>query len=79
MKSQKRKGEQTMKIINTVTNQEVAYITTNHSMTLDEAIECAGEFVAADREDDPNVLIDGQLYYYDELDIRGDGWTADEE
>lgn len=68
-----------MKIINTVTNEEVAYITTNHSMTLEEAIECAGEFVETEYDDDPNVLIDGKYYFSEELDIRGDGWSKEDE
>lgn len=56
-----------MKIINTVTNEVVAEITTNHSMCLDEAISFVGEIFPENEEE--NVLIDGKWYYYDDLDM----------
>jgi hypothetical protein len=56
-----------MKIINTATNKTVAEIMTNHSMSLDEAINLVGEISPAN--EDENVLIDGNWYYYDDLDM----------
>lgn len=56
-----------MKIINIATNEIIAEITTNHSMTLDEAINLVGEIYQQNEEE--NVLINGNWYYYDDLDI----------
>lgn len=64
-----------MKIINTVTNETVAEIVTNHSMTLDEAIECVGGEIINNMDDErwsddgDNVIIDGKRYWYNELDM----------
>ena len=63
-----------MRIINTVTGETVAEIMTNHSMCLDEAIDCAGGEIINDMADDrwsddgDNVIIDGIRYWYDDLD-----------
>lgn len=69
-----RKGK-IMKIINTVTNEVISEIITNHSMTLDEAIELVGEII--NNEDDErfsfdgdNVIIDGNRYWYEELGME---------
>lgn len=64
-----------MKIINTVTNETVAEILTNHSMTLDEAINLVGEIIndADDErfsEDGDNVIIDGRRYWWEDLDME---------
>jgi hypothetical protein len=64
-----------MKIINTITNETVAEILTNHSMTLDEAINLVGEIIndADDErfsEDGDNVIIDGKRYWWEDLDIE---------
>ena len=56
-----------MKIINTVTNEVVATITTNRSMTLDEAIELVGEVIP--EAENENVVIDGKEYYYEDLEM----------
>ena len=56
-----------MKIINTVTNEVVATITTNRSMTLDEAIELVGEIIP--EAENENVVIDGKEYYYEDLEM----------
>lgn len=64
-----------MKIINTVTNETVAEIVTNHSMTLDEAIYCVGGEIITDAADEhfsddgDNVIIDGQRYWWEDLDL----------
>ena len=59
-----------MKIINTTTNEVVAEIMTNRSMTLDEAIRFVGEIHTENENED--VLIDGDWYYYDDLKAVGD-------
>lgn len=56
-----------MKIINTVTNEVVAAINTNRSMTLDEANELVGEIIP--EAENENVVIDGKEYYYDDLEM----------
>lgn len=57
-----------MKIISKSTNKTVAEIVTNRSMTLDDAINIVGEIFPAN--EDENVLIDGEWYYYDDLDME---------
>lgn len=64
-----------MKIINTITNEPVAEILTNHSMTLDEAINLVGEIIndADDErfsEDGDNVIINGKRYWWEDLDME---------
>lgn len=64
-----------MKIINTITNETVAEILTNQSMTLDEAINLVGEIINdADDErfsdDGDNVIIDGKRYWWEDLDME---------
>lgn len=56
-----------MKIINTITGETVAEITTNHSMSLDEAINLVGEIITPENPWDADVLIGGNLYFYDDL------------
>ena len=56
-----------MKIINTVTNEEVATINTNRSMTLDETIELVVEVIP--EAENENVVIDGKEYYYEDLEM----------
>ena len=64
-----------MKIINTITNETIAEILTNHGMTIDEAIEAAGGEIINDMDDErwsddgDNVIIKGGRYWYDDLDI----------
>ena len=64
-----------MKIINTTTHETVAEILTNHSRTLDEAINLVGEIIndADDErfsEDGDNVIVDGKRYWWEDLDIE---------
>ena len=66
-----------MKIINTVTNEVIAEILTNHSMSLDEALEIVGDIINdADDErfsdDGDNVIIRGTRYWYEDLDMLCD-------
>lgn len=64
-----------MKVINTVTNETISEIVTNHSMTLDEAIEVIGGEIINDMDDErwsddgDNVIIDGCRYWYEELEL----------
>lgn len=62
------------KLIDTATNTTICEIVSNHSMTLDEAIECAGGEIINDANDErwspeENVIIDGVYYCYDTLDL----------
>ncbi len=59
-----------MKIINTVTGETIAEIITNHSMTLEEAINLVGEITTQENAGDENVEIDGKMYFYDDLDME---------
>ena len=59
-----------MKIINSVTGETVAEITTNHSMSLDEAINLVGEIITPENPWDHDALIGGNLYSYDDLDME---------
>ncbi len=61
-----------MKIINTVTNETLAEITTTHSMSLDEALNLVGEIITSAydprwSDDGDNVIIGGTRYWYDDL------------
>ena len=64
-----------MKIINITTNETVAEILTNHSMSLDEAIDACGGEIINDMDDErwsddgDNVIIKGERYWYEDLDI----------
>lgn len=57
-----------MKIINIATGETVAEITTNHSMSLDDAIDLVGEFDHWDPN--PDILIAGNIYHYDDLALE---------
>ena len=63
-----------MKIINTVTKETVCEVVTNHSMSLDDAILLMGEFInpGDDRysDDGNNVIICGNRYFYDDLEME---------
>ena len=57
-----------MKIINTPTNEVVATIMTNHSMTLDEAISLVGEIHP--EYEDANVKTGKNWYFYEDLEME---------
>lgn len=57
-----------MKIINTPTNEVVATIMTNHTMTLDEAISLVGEIHP--EYEDANVKIGKNWYFYEDLEME---------
>lgn len=50
------------------TNETIATVITNHSISLDDAIRFVGEIHAENT--DENVEIDGRWYYYDDLDLE---------
>lgn len=66
-----------MKIINKTTNEIISEICTNRSMTLDEAIYCAGGEIINDMDDErwsddgDNVIIAGVRYWWEDLDLVG--------
>lgn len=67
-------GKTMKKLIDTATNTTIREIVSNHSMTLDEAIECAGGEIINDASDErwspeENVIIDGVYYCYDDLEL----------
>lgn len=55
--------------IKDISGNVIKEIVTNNIMTLDEAIEFVGEFINMDSDDFslPEVLIDGEEYYYSDL------------
>lgn len=55
------------KIINVVTGETIKEIIGGDNRTLDELLEMFGEIFAENT--DENVLIDGEWYYYDDLDV----------
>ena len=57
-----------MRIINKMSGKAIAEITTNHSMTLDDAINLVGEIHP--EETDENVKIGENWYYYDDLELE---------
>ena len=57
-----------MKIINTPTNEVVATIMTNYSMTLDVAISLVGEIHP--EYEDVNVKIGKNWYFYEDLEME---------
>jgi hypothetical protein len=58
-----------MKVISNVTGEVVCEIVTNHSMSLDEALNLVGEAWSSDGDGDA-VMIDGVYHYYDDLEIE---------
>lgn len=63
------------KLIDTATNTTICEIVSNHSMALDEAVECAGGEIINDvnderySDDGDNVIVAGQRYYYEDLEL----------
>lgn len=58
-----------MKIINIATQETISEILTNHSMSLDEAINLVGTITNPENPWDENVEINGKMYFYDDLDL----------
>lgn len=64
-----------MKIICKSTHETVAEILTNHSMSLDDAINLVGEIINDENDnrysyDGDNVIIAGERYWYEDLDTE---------
>ena len=59
----------------TTTGELIGEICTNHSMTLEEAIECIGGEFIVDMDDDrwsdegDNIIIEGRRFWHEELTI----------
>ena len=58
-----------MKIINKTTNEVIATITTNHRMTVDEALEIAGAEKTEGGIDIPDYTFDGKEIWIEETDL----------
>lgn len=63
-----------MKIINTITNETIATILGGNNMTKDEALNFVGEIINDTNDerwsdDSDNVIIKGERYWYDDLDV----------
>lgn len=66
-----------MKLIERPTGKVIGSILTNHGMTLDEAINLLGEIIndmSDERwsDDGDNVIIDGERYWYEDIDMEWD-------
>lgn len=59
-----------MRIINTVTNDTIAEIITNRSMTVEEALDLVGTRVERVYDDDPDYVVDGREVWAEECDIQ---------
>lgn len=59
-----------MKIINKNTQEVIAEITTNHSMSLDEALDLVAEPLEKENPWDPDYQINGQEIWYDDCEIE---------
>lgn len=66
--------ERNMKLISKTTGEVIGTILANHTMTVDECIECLGGEIINDMEDPrwsdngDNVIIDGVRYFYEDLE-----------
>lgn len=59
-----------MKIIDKTTGETIAEVLTNHSMTLEEAIDLAGGEWVEDENEGDHYLLAGGEYWYDDLYIE---------
>lgn len=60
-----------MIIYNVITNEKIAEVVTNHSLTLDEALNLVTEAEPYLNEDNNmTYIVNGREVYYDDLDIR---------
>lgn len=63
-----------MKLIVKSTGEVIGEVLTNHTMTLEECIECIGGEIINDAndprwsDDGDNVIIDGKRYWYEDLE-----------
>ena len=69
-----------MKIISNETGETIANILTNHSMTLDEALDLVGaEPLEAENSCDPDYILNGVELWYDDLDLVPDNYGEESE
>lgn len=53
-----------MKVVCISTGETLGSVLTNHSMTLDEALD----FIGAEIDEDGNVVLDDEVYDWEDLD-----------
>lgn len=59
-----------MTIINTANGQEIGHVVTNRCLMLEEALRLIGaEIIDPEHIGDPDVLLDGQEYWMDDLEM----------
>lgn len=62
------------------TGETIANILTNHSMTLDEALDLVGaEPLEAENSCDPDYILNGVELWYDDLDLVPDNYGEESE
>ena len=61
-----------MKIINKINGEVIAEIITNHSMTIEEALELVGERFETDDPsfDDPDFIVDGEEVWVEDCEME---------
>ena len=66
--------------ISNETGETIANILTNHSMTLDEALDLVGaEPLEAENSCDPDYILNGVELWYDDLDLVPDNYGEESE
>lgn len=78
----KQSGEQLMleSNANDENGETIANILTNHSMTLDEALDLVGaEPLEAENSCDPDYILNGVELWYDDLDLVPDNYGEESE
>jgi hypothetical protein len=64
-----------MKVINKMNGEVIGAIVTNHSMTIEQAIDCIGGEIITDMNDSrwsndyDNVIINGKRYWMEDIQI----------
>lgn len=58
-----------MKIMNTTTNEIIGTITTNHRMTVEEALELIGAEKTEGGMDIPDYTLDGKEIWVEEIEL----------
>ena len=59
-----------MKIININTDEIIAEIITNRSLTIEEALDLVGTRVEREYHDDPDYIVNGCEVWIEECDMR---------
>lgn len=59
-----------MKLVNIINMEVIAEVTTNHRMSIEDAVAIMGGEIYDDKDIwDENVLIDDEWYFYDDLEL----------